>query len=399
MTESPSAPTDATAKVQHQMTFAFSFSFLVGAGLTFVHAWLPVFAVLAYFVFGAFINRSQRNSERFADSLYYLGFLLTLVALLNATIGDKVSEKIIQNLGTGLSTTLAGLALRVFIIQFRGTVSDTEEETQESLAVETQRLISGLSQFTNQISELRKNFTEQAQFTTIALKGLVARLNAIDVPSNLFVAKVDAALAPVVASIASTASTVEDGRREIVESIRQFGVGIEVEGKKIIESLAHIPTKVDATMDVAVKNIVEKLNSVDFNAIATRQEKLLESFEAVIRSLASAAATCTELGKSAAEFSASAGKLETAVTATSKSAEVAAAAAKSIALIAPATTQMAEALRLLEELVQRAKDVAAGTERELSGISIEIGSLKRDLGGVRDATKALVDFATHDLKQ
>lgn len=93
--------------------------------------------ILIYAVFGFFLDRKVKNTEKFADSLYYIGFLLTLISLLKFTLGgenEKTTAQLISSMGTGMTTTILGLALRVVMIQFRDTVSDQEEEAKDTIA-------------------------------------------------------------------------------------------------------------------------------------------------------------------------------------------------------------------------------------------------------------------------
>ncbi len=93
--------------------------------------------VVTYFLVGYFCDKRAKNSDKFADSLYYMGFLLTLGSLLKFTLGNEsemTTGRLITSMGTGMATTICGLALRVIIIQFRDTISDQEEEARESIS-------------------------------------------------------------------------------------------------------------------------------------------------------------------------------------------------------------------------------------------------------------------------
>ena len=102
-------------------------------------AWLAGGLMIAYFGFGLTLPATARNTERFADSLYYLGFILTLFALLiamtpalNGGVEPK-STQIIQQFGTAIVTTFIGMSLRIILIQLKPNVSDHEEDTRESI--------------------------------------------------------------------------------------------------------------------------------------------------------------------------------------------------------------------------------------------------------------------------
>lgn len=116
-------------------------------------------AMIAYFAFGLATEKSARNTERFADSLYYLGFILTLAALFFAMVpaisGARSisSQVIIEKFGIGIATTFIGMTLRIILIQLRPTVSDQEEEARESIASYVTQLN---SQITGAIRDIQK---------------------------------------------------------------------------------------------------------------------------------------------------------------------------------------------------------------------------------------------------
>lgn len=73
------------------------------------------------------------RTEDFADSFYYLGFLLTLVALIGVLIhlgdltGDNLLEGVLRHFGIALATTVVGLLGRVLIVMFGRAPADFEE--------------------------------------------------------------------------------------------------------------------------------------------------------------------------------------------------------------------------------------------------------------------------------
>lgn len=96
-------------------------------------------AILCMIAYAAFVwIRAPANaeSEEFADSFYYLGFLLTLVGLIGvlAHLGDLKGEALLQGVlrqfGVALATTVVGLLGRIILIMFRSRPNDLEEATR-----------------------------------------------------------------------------------------------------------------------------------------------------------------------------------------------------------------------------------------------------------------------------
>jgi conjugal transfer/entry exclusion protein len=99
---------------------------------------LPVLCMLAYSSLGFVEDKNDTNIEQFADSIYYLGFLLTLVALIVSLIalskGEYALEGVGRRFGIALATTVLGLFLRIILTNFRDNFSDQKVVMEEQLA-------------------------------------------------------------------------------------------------------------------------------------------------------------------------------------------------------------------------------------------------------------------------
>jgi len=114
-----------------------------------------------YFVFGITRPKGVRNTEQFADSLYYLGFILTLWALFLAMAphlhgaGEITSQGIIEKFGIAIVTTFMGMSLRIILIQLRQTSTDQEEEARESIAQYVVQLNQEIAETISQLKQFR----------------------------------------------------------------------------------------------------------------------------------------------------------------------------------------------------------------------------------------------------
>ena len=103
-----------------------------------VGAVLPILCMLAYSSLGFIEEKNDTLIEQFADSIYYLGFLLTLVALivsLFALSADNYSlVGVGSRFGVALATTVVGLFLRILLTNFRETFSDQKVIMEQQLA-------------------------------------------------------------------------------------------------------------------------------------------------------------------------------------------------------------------------------------------------------------------------
>lgn len=195
-------------------------------------------SIITYFLFGLASAKSDRNTERFADSLYYQGFILTLFALLIAMTLDRkaiTSDAIIQKFGLAIWTTFLGMSFRIATIQFRSTVSDQEEETQSSIAKYVAELNAEID---GAISELRK-------FKT----GIV-----------------DSA-----ADLAQTFNEqTKQSREETAEAI-----------KLINKELPKMATKATERIDAAIKSVAQRIERLELpaDALSARLDPVFSTFE------------------------------------------------------------------------------------------------------------------------
>ena len=105
---------------------------------------VPVAAMLLYGAYVLFTPRYRIRSDRAGDSLYYLGFLFTMVSLAYSLYEFRTSETdtadIVTNFGIALATTILGLMLRVVYHQHREDPFDVEQETRVELSDAAARL-------------------------------------------------------------------------------------------------------------------------------------------------------------------------------------------------------------------------------------------------------------------
>lgn len=109
---------------------------------------VPMLAMAIYVYVG--INRKDRTltDDKFADSCYYLGFLFTIAAIVISLIdigSAKVSiEALAWRFGVAMVSTVIGMAVRVYLVNFR-------VEADDAVRIVEDALISGAERFTNNL--------------------------------------------------------------------------------------------------------------------------------------------------------------------------------------------------------------------------------------------------------
>ena len=143
-------------KVKRSLQTQFLLIFLSGSLLI----WLNLFpaliqigvSALLMFIFVALNFKNTKNIPTvrgvFADSVYYLGFLFTFVALVVAMMeltkdGFDI-ESIVGSMGPALITTVIGMAFRIYFTQFDPITDEPETERVNTLGALSSNLITAM---------------------------------------------------------------------------------------------------------------------------------------------------------------------------------------------------------------------------------------------------------------
>ena len=153
--------------LEHQRIFFFgAFAFGTVAILSlklmsvegYVVAAIAVLIMFVYAVLGS-RHRVKLRLDVLGDNLYYLGFLFTLVSLSYSLhqLGSKSQniDQLLENFGLAISTTLTGLALRVFFNQPQANIDEYENAVRLSLTEATANFVGETSHIALEITTLR----------------------------------------------------------------------------------------------------------------------------------------------------------------------------------------------------------------------------------------------------
>jgi hypothetical protein len=123
-------------------------------------------------LYGLWVSSSIKSGgyvDELADSFYYLGFMLTLTALISSIPGfinrsglENV-ESIVQMFGLGLSTTIVGLGGKLLFSQFKNAGPRTVEEAQAILIRNISDLAFQVHETSRSIANSRENAAGQFQ--------------------------------------------------------------------------------------------------------------------------------------------------------------------------------------------------------------------------------------------
>jgi hypothetical protein len=120
----------------------------------------PVVIIVLYAVVVATVKRFRLREDQAGDNCYYLGFLYTLVSLALALIlfvrGERDVDSLIGNFGIALFTTIAGLAARVILGQFREDPLEVEREVRIELSEAVARFKGALDNAVTDLEAFRR---------------------------------------------------------------------------------------------------------------------------------------------------------------------------------------------------------------------------------------------------
>ncbi len=117
----------------------------------------------AYAVYG--MTLSKKNTLQFADSLYYMGFLWALFALIATFVvwpaPKLTADAVLTTFGYALVTTFAGLLLRLLVIQFHDTLPDRLVYAQETIDRRVAALTQQINEASMEITSFRNRATSE----------------------------------------------------------------------------------------------------------------------------------------------------------------------------------------------------------------------------------------------
>lgn len=124
----------------------------------------PLSLMFIYSIVALTTKRYRLREDRVGDNIYYLGFLYTLVSLGYALYSYQADgsgvDDILRNFGIAISTTILGLAGRVFFNQMREDPIEYEREARYSLVEATTSLRSQLADISTDVSSFKRKLVQ-----------------------------------------------------------------------------------------------------------------------------------------------------------------------------------------------------------------------------------------------
>jgi hypothetical protein len=120
---------------------------------------VPIAIMLGYFGISWYAGKLRIHDEQTGDNLYYMGFLFTLSSL-GASLyqfgTDASTDEIVRNFGIAVTSTITGIALRIFYNQVRRDPADVERAARHELADMTRRVRTEMESVAREFADFRR---------------------------------------------------------------------------------------------------------------------------------------------------------------------------------------------------------------------------------------------------
>jgi MotA/TolQ/ExbB proton channel family protein len=285
----------ALAWVTAEILGALAISFIPGSvGLWRMFAPLSFMAGYLAFAF----TRSQYNTPRIADSAYFMGFWWTLWALISVLLsqGEKnplTAAKLYETFGYALTTTAAGMFIRLTLLQFYRTLDDQEDQAVDQIDQRVTKLVGELELTQQALGSLRasgvlalqqwhKQFLVASDQTVADLRHMTENLTAEGEGLGSSVKTVQQSLA----SVGRLFTTLE----------KRLGASID-STTSVFEQMAE-------SLQSSLKVLVKRLEDVEVppDVIRSKVNQVLDSIDKAVVPIASLAAnTLAQLNRAVAD--------------------------------------------------------------------------------------------------
>ncbi|MCD2183666.1 methyl-accepting chemotaxis protein [Rhizobium sp. GN54] len=241
---------------------------------------IPLAMMAIYFLISFFAAGLSLHNEQAGDNLYYMGFLFTLTSLgvsLYQFTGQASIEDVVRNFGVAISSTIAGISLRILFNQMRRDPVDIERAVRHDLAEMTRRVRTELDTSAMEFSSYRRTshqmllegFEEIARQAEKSGEAVRASIEAMSLQATKTIQEASARLT----------STLDSTQEQIIAYAASNALTISEMSDKLNASVGKIEERTHKLAD-AVDGVIEK-----FKASRSPDEILKIEFTPVIEGL------------------------------------------------------------------------------------------------------------------
>ncbi len=233
---------------------------------------IPVLLMFVYFLSAFLASGLRLHNEQAGDNLYYMGFLYTLSSLgvsLYLFSGEASIDTIVRNFGVALTSTIAGVTLRIMFNQMRRDPIDIDRTVRHELAEMTRRVRIELDTSSREFSSYRRTSNQMLSegFEEIARQ---AEKNGEQILKSIE-AMSSGAIKPIQAAAEKLAEVLDQNGKAVEERANANAL-LTTEATEKMEQAAERLTAVIEAFSVSVASVTEKFDTMDHPENVMRSE-------------------------------------------------------------------------------------------------------------------------------
>lgn len=257
----------ALAWMTAEVLGAVAISVLRGSDHSIWRMLAPLAFMAGYLIFA--YSRAKFSTPRVADSVYFMGFLWTLWALINVLLrGQLTAAKLYEAFGYALITTAVGMFARLALLQFYRTLEDQEDQAVDQIDQRVTNLIGELELSQQAVASLRatgalelqqwhKQFLSASDQTVADVKQMADNLTMEGENLNASVKALHQSLTSVGRLLATLEKRLGTSVESTVKRFETIEIPPDLLRSKLNEVLASVEKAVTPVADLAASTLAQ----------------------------------------------------------------------------------------------------------------------------------------------
>ena len=257
----------------------------------FINFVVPLIIILFY---AYTVNNDTSDTlsiEQKADSVYYMGFILTLFAMTASLVALSANEEIrfnaiVVNFGLALMTTILGLAIRIMWLQLSSqNLADAESILRDRIIRRSQDLQDQTEKVVASITALSNQLTDVSEPLKVSFDKLINNLDINeDISKKLEVLDRSADSAAqslrIIANLAerldiSVSMLQNNINTDVINNVTDLSTSVSTANPKIVKMENELSDKIENIQDslVNLQESIKKTDEIVLNSQATIEKK------------------------------------------------------------------------------------------------------------------------------
>jgi hypothetical protein len=329
---------------------------------------IPCSIMSVYFLWGW--QQDSQNKEKLADSLYFLGFIWTLYALIDALLKGagqaKDANALFTTFGYALVTTGLGMFLRMVVIQLGYSAPEQLQDTRDAVAEGLEQFSVHLREAQNALVISRNQFTKTAEAWVAGSQEVSKAMREASAQTTETARTAVERVAAGLQGVSTAVDACGESSKIASRAVSSLAKRVATSGEKLEESLEKASSEAaDALTDAATRLSEVHIPS---NVVATHLSRLVDEMVAPSKSLLA----------SLENIAASAG------TAQGKISQISETTVRDM-------SEMSQSLQRLAVSIQGTEQSTDRLRAALSEISVQSATLAKSTGQLIDIQSALAN--------